>query len=71
MKKLAGNQAVAIRMEATKLLGGAGGDAPQPPSLNRQLLIMIGLASGIFLFLAIGVFARWRRKPAAEPVAAA
>lgn len=70
VKKLGSSPSVAIRMEATKLLGEAPIGLPQPPSMNRQLLLMIGLAGSIFVFLGIAVIARWRRKPEAAPSAA-
>ena len=69
VNKLAGSDSVAIRVEATRVLGEAPVPPPQPASFSRQMMLMIGVAGSIVVFLGIAVLARWRKKP--EPLKAA
>lgn len=67
VRKLANYPAVVIQTEATRLLGQKPPDPPQPPSFGSQILLMVGLAGSIFLFLGMAAAARIWRRPAAQP----
>jgi hypothetical protein len=66
VEKLRSNSSMAVQVAASRLLGTDVSKASDIPSVSRQLLIMAGVALGVCVFLAVAVFARWRRQPVPE-----
>jgi hypothetical protein len=52
-----------VRVEAEKLLSGGPESGTAGSRMSREVLLIVGLAAGVILLLALAVIARWRRKP--------
>jgi hypothetical protein len=64
--KLAHSPTIAIQVEAQKLLGSTPAEEGSPTRFSREVLLIVSLGVGVFLFLALAVIARWRRRPVKE-----
>jgi hypothetical protein len=57
----------AISVEAERFLGGSPTETVQPGHFSRQVLLMAGMAIGVFLLLGLAVFKRWQRSVPQAP----
>jgi hypothetical protein len=61
VQQLTASKNQAVRIEAERYLGGSPEEAVQPGHFSRQVLLMAGMALGVFLLLGVAVFKRWQR----------
>ncbi|MCS7015926.1 MAG: hypothetical protein NZM42_07400 [Gemmatales bacterium] len=67
LQELQSSRNPAVQMEARRILGLAAVSAQVPRRVSRELLLLIGVASGVGILLLVAVIARWKRYTGESP----